>query len=78
MTENHRVPENVPLIGGGVLTILAYGAGYRSVIEPFIPGGDPAKFQVALIGLILLAMLIILLYQIDTRRQIVRKIHDDN
>lgn len=77
MAEYQRVPENVSLVGGGVTSVLAYAASYRSVIEPHIPGGEPVKLQVAILGLILLAMLIVMLYQIDTRQRVVRNIADD-
>lgn len=62
MSEVSRKPGNIFEVGSAILAILAYMSSYNSVMAPHVPGNTPAKFQVGILGLILLAFVFVLLY----------------
>lgn len=68
MAETSRNPDIVSQVGGALLSIMAYIAFYVP-IKRYVPGDEPVKLQVGILGLLLLGTAFSLLFIIDIRSQ---------
>lgn len=71
MPEPNRTPGNIFEVSGAIAITITYMGSYIGGMKNYVPGGAPEKFQVGVLGLLLLTAIYSLLYLSDIRTKII-------